>query len=489
MTAPFTVIEAEPLLMAIATPLPAAEDPRHGERFARIKAEIDKLSGTDFQEVRRLALELLGEEAKDLRVLGYLALAELYHDGLPGLRRVAEAYLAVFEQHWNSCHPRREGARRAALEWLNGPRFLAFCERAAGGASAADAQALAATLAQLSARAEALAGCAVWGELRKQLQARRVEAPVAAPVARAAAAAPTPAAPRSSVCSDADLQQLTRELIAYLRQQGDYLRMLGYARAWRWSVLALPPAQAGRTRVPAPRAAALAEAESARARGAWEDMLLAAEAAFLEPGGQFCLCLQQQAHEAATGMGRRDLADAVAGELRLLLARLPGLTELCFDDGSPFADADCRVWVESLQPRPAEPVLVGGSDEALGELLGEARTALQSRGLAAALGLLAAAPAPSGQRRARMKLAQAQLCLEQGRPELALPVLEALAEQIECVALPDWDPGFALEVWQPLARALKAAKGRARSGAMAERLKSLQDEICRADLSAAAALL
>ena len=59
----------------------AGQDPRYGDEFVLIKAEIDKLAFNDYNAVMTLAGEILQNESKDLRVVGYYLLASTYLHG------------------------------------------------------------------------------------------------------------------------------------------------------------------------------------------------------------------------------------------------------------------------------------------------------------------------------------------------------------------------------------------------------------------------
>ena len=477
------------------------EDPRYSDEFAEIKQEIEKLSGTDFGRVRELAASILRGQAKDLRVLGYLALAETYENGLSGLLEATAAYHYLLERHWDDCHPRREAARKASLEWLNNPRFQSFLEHT-GDVSLTVLETVAGNLAAINDTARNQLGddapqwthCRAW--LDKQLREHQEQARQAresAQRARQAEASAEAGAAVGDIGCERDLLNATREIIAFLRQQGDWSRMAAYARALRWGALTCPPAEDGRTRIPAPRQAALAAVEQALAAKAWQDAWLACEAAFMEPGAQFCMQIQQWAAQSAEGMGRRDLAELIRAETGGLMKRVPEVTRLSFENGEPFVSGSCEAWLEEIAAADSVPEVGPGEvDETWTAVREEARAAAKDDGLAAGLRAVDGYPARSGREHMRAQVFKAQLCMEQGRAELALPALEAAAERIEQLGLAEWEPDFALQVWRPLHRAL-AAGSKASGGLPADevkrRLEALKAKMCRADLTAAAGLL
>ncbi len=495
---------ASSLMNLVETPCGSehcGEDPRYSDNFAEIKQEIEKLSGTDFGRVRELAGAILRREAKDLRVMGYLALAETFENGLSGLMEATAAYHYLLERYWDDCHPRRENARKAALQWLNNPRFQSFLEHA-GDVSLTALETVVGNIAAINDTARTQLGddapqwtdCRAW--LDKQLREQQEQARQARESAQRARQAETAAEAGPSVGeigSERDLLNATREIITFLRQQGDWPRMAAYARALRWGALTCPPAEDGRTRIPAPRQPALAAIEQALAGQAWQDAWLACEAAFMEPGAQFCMQIQQWAAQAAEGMGRRDVAELIRNETLGLLKRVPELSRLRFENGEPFVGAICEPWIQELLSADAHPEAAATeTDEAWVSVREQARGAAKDDGLAAALRVVDGYPTHCGRERVRSQVFKAQLCMDQGRAELALPALEAAAERIEQLGLADWEPDFALQVWRPLHRAL-AAGSKASGGLPADeakrRLEALKAKICRADLTAAAGLL
>lgn len=502
------VASPESLLETIARPMGDAAcgvDPRYSDSFTEVKEEIEKLSGTDFARVYAQAAQILACESKDLRVLGYLALAALYEHGLGALARVIEAYRYVLETWWEECHPQREAARAAALDWLDNPRFLAFLDRAI---DRHDADAVAALQAAINNWQATVAARMPdrplpWRSFAEQLAKSAPAAPppaapagplVQSPTRNAADGSDTAKAPpvvtaAGSVASDQELQTATRAVLAYLKQQGDWLRMAAFARALRWGGLVLPPNDGGRTRIAPPRPAALAEVETARAQGNWQDALLACEAAFMEPGGQFCLRLQHWAHDCAQRLNNTQLATYLANAVRDLLERVPELANLRYDNDQPFCDYECRDWLEALlAPPQAAPSLPVPEIVEIPEQ--EAAELAKAQGLASGLALLDACAVHSERQRAQLELARARVCLANNRGDLALPLLQALDAKLEQAAVDRWEPALALQVWQALRQALSAAGKR--SGLGEAELKAAQAaikaKICRTDLTAAAVL-
>ena len=87
-------------------------DPRFGEmeRAAQGRPEgqfgntVEAAQPPDWKEAGRLAMAL-SEETRDLRVLGFLAVARLHTDGLPAFAAVIAAVRQLIETAWDHVHP------------------------------------------------------------------------------------------------------------------------------------------------------------------------------------------------------------------------------------------------------------------------------------------------------------------------------------------------------------------------------------------------
>src|SRR5262249_35589191 len=139
----------------------------------------------------------------------------------------------------------------------------------------------------------------------------------------------------------------------------------------------------------------------------------------------------------------------------------PGVLDLKFADGTPFADDQTRVWIEGavslpLQERPAvtsaastdngaqPPPWVQAAQEAK-------QLAAQGRVMEGATLLQSGQQQAASQReRFLWRLQQARFCAEVGLLEVAVPQLEFLGEQAERFALDEWEPRLSLEVVQLL---------------------------------------
>lgn len=509
-----------PWLQALSQPLqprPCGEDPRYLDDFLLVKQEIDKLQGNDFPRVVELCRTILAETSRDLRLAGYLLLAAVYVEGIPGLLEAARGYRLLLERYGSDCHPQKEATRLSALNWLNNAKLDSYARQQAESADAPQLAELRQIIDAVNQHCQQSFGDQAprWTVLDKWLQSRLsqlqpspVEKPKTSPLLReipkiaqpAPQASPPPAlelAPEQSgsLGSERELVQLTRSIRDYLLQQRDYPRAVAYARALRWANLSLPPHQGGLTRVPAPRPAALNEVKLLLESAQHQGLFLLCEKLFFEAGGHFALDLQRHAWQAARALERPELVQAIADQTATLLRRLPELAGLLFDNGQPFADSATRQWLAGLAAPPAQemerPRPTSSAPPQLEDQVIAARQLVQAQKLPAALGLLKTALAENDRQRLQLQLAMARLCLEAGRPEVAQPVLDELQRAVEEKALHLWDQDLALEVWTlslECTRSLLQRTPVQERSALSEKMTELQGRICRIDLEAAARL-
>lgn len=496
---------------------PAGEDPRYSESFAQLRAEVEKLAGNDFPRIREQGEKLLSEQALDMRVLAYTSLACTYLEGARGLADALDAWCWLIQHAWIgatvSCHPARENGRVSAITWLQQERLATYLSGQPSDAS--ELAALSEKLDQFhSLLAEKLPepirlkAVERWLDNQKQ-NAQPSQAVASQPQAESKSqpatretevststptSTPTPPAsqPPAAPTSGADLvikseqqeEKALRDLLAWYRQERRFEPMVRLSRTLRWSGLVIPPAEGNQTRVPAPRAASLNAIQHAASQGDAGEVLLAAEKAFLEPGGQYCLLIQKAAADAATALGQAALAALIQRETVALVERLRGLMALQFADGSPFVEGDTRNWLEGLLSSTTESH--GEEASRWAEVALEAGVVCNQSGLADGLKVIDAMATRGRRERTEQDLLKAELCLANQRSELAVPLLEAVAERLDDHGIAAWEPGFAVRVWRLLQQALRA---RGDGADIQHRLDQISHYISRTDIRAAAAIL
>ncbi len=457
-----------PRLDAIRAPLPGAPagiDMAYEDAFLRLKSDVDALGaatgGVDFSGIVDQAAAILSEKSKDVTVACYFAFALPRVEGFAGLAEGVAAVRAVCEGFWEDAFPplRRMRARQSAMQFM-AERLNAWAEseRATPGDRDALEQALAEASALQALTTEAMGDDApafsgltrTIREALRQLPAPAApepEAPPAAPAGDATSPAPPPpaasvSAADAAVTSLSEAQAVVFRVAAFLREQNPFdATAATLVRAVRWGEIEqAPPADGGRTLVPAPPphqreafAAMLAASQFAVLASAGEDL-------FQEPPFHFWLDLQRYIATALDALGppAKAARDAVTDAAAALVRRLPALTALAFDDGTPFADPLTVAWLDEIASAGGEG---GGSREKSPSeaAIGEARAQAGSGDVPGAVAaLVGGAGAPRD--RFERGVAAAEMCLGAGRPDVALALLDDADAAIGVHRLDVWDP-------------------------------------------------
>jgi len=253
------------------------------------------------------------------------------------------------------------------------------------------------------------------------------------------------------------LQEQARPLAAWwLKQKATDLKPLRLSRTLLWlGIEALPERNAEQVTalrgLPADKLASFRERFD---QGAYAELAVDLETSIARApfwlDGQRLVWDCLQALDAPLAMREVEI------QLALFLQRLPGLDELRFHDGVPFADAETRAWIASqvlphLQTPDTrrEPTLVAaGQLPAWESALEQSLPLLRKDGLKAAVQQLKAglAGAQGGRERFHWQLALARLCMQAKKHELAKTQLESLDQTLSATGLGDWEPDLALEV-------------------------------------------
>ncbi|WP_339137018.1 MAG: type VI secretion system protein TssA [Candidatus Electrothrix sp. GW3-4] len=526
---------------------PAGEDVRYELEFEELQAEIDKLSlasesgsPIDWHKVSDLAAGILEKRSKDLLVAAYFGVAQIHLAGLEGLFAGIRVYSDLLENYWDSLFPKKKRMRGrvAAAEW--------WLER-----SVAAAERLGQQVATAEVKATLLEQCE---QLNRLVQERFPEPPslsslitiinqIPAEVARDAedvvevievveelsAEQPVRPDPARAETSPADIplkevlgpktksvpeqQDSVREVAsaedalhsmraAYERMQRAALFLVEHNpteptghRALRqalWAELdVLPPAVEQKTIIPPPEPYVLTTLQDLTARGDWIN--LAAVAALRSSQYLFWLDLQRYCAIGLEKLGVRyaDAYDAVCQETATLLRRLPGVTELQFADGTPFADQETKEWCQGLNAGSMDLMAsfqaVGSeaAQEDLHDAVAQAQALLKGHNLIDGVRILQKGmqDAVSGKEGMQWRLALIQLLLEGKSARTAYAHCQVLVEDIERYQLEIWDPAQAVLIYTLCCHCLKAVSAKL----FKERSREFMDRIAR--LNPAEALL
>jgi type VI secretion system protein VasJ len=476
---------------------PAGQDVRNDPDFEALSTEIEKmssptLSGTmDWNRVRQLSENILTNKSKDLLVLSYFSVALLKTAGLRGFADSMHIMRECLDTFWEDLFPakKRMRGRKNAIEWwqekisadlrdltpekwpkqehdnfledLNAvdafladnmeeaPLLLPMINAIAG---------LVETEAEAPAP-EALAPTATPGSTgRSSVQATQVQA------ARPATMV-DPAETDTDKLLNQGLEILARAATLLIQQ--DPLNTLSFRlnRIAAWTaVTSLPPATAGKTLIPAPDGQIISALENLYRSHSWRDLLEAAESRVRQ--FLFWLDLSRYVTEALEQLGRQDSSEVVAAETCQYVKRLTGIEKLAFDDGTPFANEETRIWLNGLtrQQSSGGGAAPGNETDIFQEVekqVEEAAKASRDNRLPAALGAFTDKlnHAPSARVRFIWQFGLCRLLLLVKQPRLAAPHLKELLQTLETYRLEQWEPDLAVEVLATVLSGLRLQTG------------------------------
>jgi len=504
---------------------PAGEDVRYDPLFEELQAEVDKFSSpsasgaVEWDKIVKLSSDILSRKSKDLLVASYLAVALVQTRKFEGVEIGSRIYRDLVELHWDALFPAkaRMRGRIAAIQWWaekaegileqipKGPyaqeridalnenlqtidRLLAeYLEEPPSIRTMLD---FAASLEAIESPPDAEPAAAAPASGTTAGGAEPVPAaPVAAP--GAPQAAPGPAEIDSVETAYGVLENALREVFRvaeYLRGQ-DPSNPSAYRLtrvAARCGVEALPPSGEGNTGILAPYTMDVMRDLAGEGREA--ELVAAAERNLEQHAFWLDLDFWTWRALARLGEGYQAAAEAVRQETGLFLRRLPGIEDLKFSDGTPFASEETREWIKGLKAEggggggdgtstPADPS-AGGVRHARA-LISEGRAADAFRAMQK--GVRGAA---SRKDAFLWRIAFCRLLAETPEPSYALPHIDEILREVDLFRLEEFDPDLAL-------KGLKAAWDgyRVNAGAVPEeKVVELQRRIARLDVAAAMSL-
>lgn len=506
-------VSLEAVLAPIAADAPAGVSVRYEPEFDALKSEVEKIGGlgaaVDWSKVVALSEEILGRRSKDLLVVSYLVVGLFHTEGYKGLAQGLGALRTIMESFWETLFPeaKRPRARVAAFEWLVERGAATTKQR---NAEAGETDAVKRSVDLLDEIASWLSGqlgpdAPSFREWSSALAERLVAAP--SPVAAAARAAPTAAAaaPAHDLSSPDGREAALRGLMPTLKALAFELRKanpqdpLAYraARFAAWLRLrALPPHTGGKTTVPAVGVSKelFSRLDASASRGEWLAVLEQAESQF----SQTILWLDAHRYVAqamsALGPPFERARAVVVDELAEILHQIPGLTDLQFEGGVPFASDETKAWIaQEVLARSADSSATGGPatpvDEEEGpDLIDAARESLRAGKIDAAIARLSDAirEATDGRRRLRRRLEMVQILGEAKELRLAASQILAVQEEIDRHRIEEWDPALAASALQLLLRWQRAlAKSEGKGSVEAQKAEQMYARLARLDPRAA----
>lgn len=475
----------------ISTDKPAGVDIRYEPAFDELQTEVDKLSSpaaagsVNWEKICRFAAEILMNRSKDLVTAGYLAVSLIYRRGTDGFALGLGLYLDLLENFWEDLHPPKHRARGRirAIEWWAEKTETALKQQKDLLFSTTQLDLIGNNLSRLEIllserfeSAPSLVGIREFlnGFSSEQVETSRSETrvppvsdQVEEPPSRQAASDEflngTGSASRN-ILSNHEAENALQEGMNRIREASFYLwqQDLAVSIAYRmtrkaaWaSVEELPPAANGKTRIPPPTSVEKTLLFELRNKGDAEALLKAAEARITQY--IFWLDLNRLSAEALARLGTRfeKAHNAVCQETAFLLQRLPGLENLSFSDGTPFATPETKQWLESLICRGAssndipppfsDPPLVEMEAE-IGKSIDEIQLMLRKGQLVEAMENVQERLRASSSRREKLlwRLALSRMLVDIGKAKLAIPHIDQILMDLDRHELEEYEPLLAM---------------------------------------------
>jgi len=458
---------------------PAGVSARYEPEFEKLSAEISKLESVEgkanikWKDVIDLSSTLIGNKSKDLLVGSYLVLSLTQERGYGGLSQGLTIVRDMLQAHWEGLFPEktRMRARATALQWMS--------ERV-GGLVESRPKAIKpdrdviekciTLLGEIDGFADKFEGNSpdlslLSRAVKDKFSAIPVDAPPEEQPAASSEAAPAAeAAPPPPV----DTPESAREALTGMKEQrikiATILREANAAdpsayrllRSVVWEdIQDVTPGAEGKLDSSGGEQGFEEQMDALLEKGDYASVLKEAESRL--PAQPLWLDLNFLVSRALEGLGRTHQAarKSVGDETSALVRRLPKLMDCKFADGTPLAGTAARTWIlNELAPFPASGGRSGGADDALAE----ARKLLARKQFVEATRLILKELDRLTTRRDRFlcRLGLAKLCVEGGKPELALPQLLALDEESRKAGLEDWEPGLSAELVHELWKCFKA---------------------------------
>ena len=450
------------LLKPISADSFCGEDGSYELEYEEAKREIDKLSENNFDLIRKNSELLLLQKSKDMRALGYLVLSTAMTEGMDAFAVTVQAYCQLVQEHWDDIHPKRPEARANALKWLNEERSHTLISNQSSQGNYEGLLAAVDALGKLKTFCEGKfenpPSFSAFTKLVQGLAEKNKPKPVPEPgTAPSGGGSSAPATAADATIASADDAVIAVQKAVFFLNEENRANPLPYRllRILKWEqVRAAPPSEAGKTMVPVPYSEALDAFRNLFQQKQWPDLIKNGEEAFSGDNMIFWFDLQRFicAGLQAQGGDSMACAKAIMGEMALLLARVPEVANLAFDDGTPFADTMTREWIQN----DVKSVLGGSGGPApvkkkgdVGEEQKKAEALFGEGKFEQALNVLRTGLANDSSEKNNFdrKLILADLCFKGNKPQIAKAVLEDLIAIMDRYTLVRWDTELCVSVY------------------------------------------
>ena len=489
----------------------AGEDVRFSSEYEALENELGKAQSMhesgqiNWLNICENSETLLRNQSKDLRVGAWLTWALYQRESFLGLLAGLGFLQHLCKNHWAQVYPAKARTRAAALGWLVPRLEQVLNENIAFKEQLPLFRRLVEHLESLDAVCTEHLGddapllLPICRRLNNMIQRAADNQPepgvmgsAVAQVKQVATQLFTPGAPidneKEAHKALRAQQDNARPLCAWwLKQKATDLRALRLNRTLLWLPIETVP-ERNAEQITALRGLPddkLKAYQDRSDQAKYADLLLELEASLAK--APFWFDGQRMVWECLQGLNAELAMREVEIHFALLIQRLPGIIELRFHNGTPFADAATRIWISAnvtphLQAATA-PRKVEAADTRLAwELaLEEVLPILRKDGLKAAVQILKQGmqSAHGGRTRFFWQLALARLCFAAKKYELAKTQLETLDQTLHDSGLQTWEPDLVLDVLHLLHSCCELLP---QNHAVRERKEEIYRRLCHLDL-------
>lgn len=265
----------------------------------------------------------------------------------------------------------------------------------------------------------------------------------------------------NALSSESDAKKLYKQVQEALRQLADFHagnktsdpKRYRYSRAALWDSLEkLPPNKDGKTQLPKPAPDKFSKLQQLFDQGEFVAVLDQAEKSASKM--PYWFDGQRLIANSLEALGGEFLkaSDALISELKQFINRIPGIIELQYTDGTPFADEQTQLWLKT-QVLTETSASSSEQSDIINELQQEAQKLAASGKLSEGLQLLKSSSAHSLRDNFRIKLASAELVAQSGQSKVAIPLLERLINESKTINALDWETDFTIKAYSILVQA------------------------------------
>lgn len=458
----------------------SGEDARYSGEFELLETEVAKGSGLhgngpiDWQRIQEQGEALLTGQSKDLRVASWLTWSLYQRESFVGLHAGLGLLEAVCAGHWTELHPRKARTRAAAFAWLLPRLEQALVDQVPLSEQLPLFRSIAAHLHAIERVLSAELGpdaplllplCRKLDDMLDRASRGQPEpGSVSAAITQVKQVAQQVLTGQTPLDNDKDaqkalrnLQEQARPLAAWwLKQKATDPRPLRLSRTLLWlNIDSLPERNAEQVtalrNLPSDKLAAFRERLE---QALFADLIVDLETSIAR--APFWLDGQRLVWECLQGLDATPAMRELEIQLGLFLVRLPGLDELKFHEGTPFADGETRAWIGAHvmphlhRPKATREAVASETPSlpAWDTGLQDALPLLRKEGLKPAVQRLKVglAAAQGERERFHWQLALARLCISAKKFDLAKTQLESLDQTLAAAGLDDWEPALALDV-------------------------------------------